>query len=108
MILLECPYLKQPVRISTEREQHVLEEHSHMAADWPHMLREVLLRPDEIRWSHRRASTLVFGRWYPQLLGGKYVLVVVVLYASGRQEPWIVTAYVARHWRAGEVAWRAS
>jgi hypothetical protein len=108
MILLECPFLKQPVRMSQERQTHVLDDHPHMAASWPSMVQEVLMRPDEIRWSHRRASTLVFGRWYPLLLGGKYVLVVVVLDATGKQEPWIVTAYVARHWRMGDVAWRAS
>jgi len=108
MILLECPFLKQPVRLSGERQRHVLEEHPHLAVGWPRILHEVLLRPDEIRWSHRRQGTLVFGRWYPLLLGGKHVLVVVVLDATGRQQPWIVTAYVARRWRAGESAWRAS
>ncbi len=108
MILLECPFLKQPVRLSREREQHILDDHPHMAAGWPRMVEQVLARPHEIRWSQRRASTLVFGRWYPLLLGGKHVLVVVVLDATGRQEPWIVTAFVARRWRTGDVAWRTS
>jgi hypothetical protein len=108
MILLPCPFLNGPVRLSAEREAHILFEHRDLSVEWPRLLAQVLTDPDEIRWSSRRAGTLVFGRWYPALLRGKYVLVAVVLDATGRQEPWIVTAYVARRWRSGAVAWRRS
>jgi hypothetical protein len=108
MILLDCPFLKQPVRMSSEREAHVLSGHRHLAPGWPRYIQEVLAQPDQILWSIRRHGTLVFGRWYPALLSGKHVLVVVVLDATGRQEPWIVTAFVARSLPAGAVAWRKS
>lgn len=108
MILLECPFLNRPVRMSTERERHILEEHDELRPAWPDLVQHVLADPDEIRWSHRQASTLVFGRWYPEFLRGKHVLVVVALDATARQDPWIVTAFVARDWRKGDVAWRRS
>ncbi len=111
MILLACPFLKDPVRLSAERQAHILFEHHDLATGWPQLLIEVLTDPDEIRWSPRRAGAagpLVFGRWYPALLRGKYVLVVVVLDATGRQHPWIVTAFIARRWRRGALAWRRS
>jgi len=108
MILIACPFLNQPVRLSTERERHILHQRHHLATGWPHIAMQVLNDPDEIRWSARDAGTLVFGRWYPQLVRGKFVLVVVVLDATGRQEPWVVTAYIARRWRAGASAWSRS
>ena len=64
--------------------------------------------PDEIRWDIEDASTLIFWRWYPALLRGKYVAAVVVLDSTGGELPWIVTAYVARRIRAGVTAWRRS
>ena len=106
MILLECPFLKQPVRVSRELERHILLDNDDLAADWPRLVALVLEDPDEIRRSARDEGTLVFGRWYPELVHGKFVLVVVVLDSTGGQGPWVVTAYVARRWRAGTVAWR--
>jgi hypothetical protein len=108
MILMPCPFLKQPVRMSREREEHILSGHRQLVPRWPLFVQLVVEDPDEIRWSTKRYGTLVFGRWYPELLHGKYVLVVVVLDATGRQDPWIVTAYVARHLPEGAVAWRRS
>jgi len=108
MILMPCPFLKQTVRMSAEREAHVLSVHSELAPDWPALLAQTLDDPDELRWSDRDEETLLFGRWYPELLDGKHVIVVVVLDASGGQQPWIVTAFIARRWPAGVLAWRRS
>jgi hypothetical protein len=108
MILMACPYLNRSVRVSPERESHILLSHDQLAPGWPRLVAHVLADPDEIRWRARDASTLVFGRWYPELVRGKFVLVVVVVDATGRQDPWVVTAYVARRWRAGICVWRRS
>jgi hypothetical protein len=108
MILMECPFLNRPVRVSTERERHILRSHDQLAPGWPRLVAHVLTDPDEIRWSASDASVVVFGRWYPESSRGKFVLVVVVLDATGRQDPWVVTAYVARRWRAGSSLWRRS
>ncbi|HEX5011010.1 MAG TPA: hypothetical protein VFY71_11480 [Planctomycetota bacterium] len=108
MILLACPFLKKPVRVSTERERHVLAGHGELAARWPAVIAQVLADPDEICWDETGSNTMLLARWYPHLLQGKFVVVVVVLDATARQQPWLVTAYVARRWRKGVVAWRRS
>ncbi len=108
MILLRCPFLHAPVRLSAEREAHILDHHTDLDPPLEDALAEVLAEPDEIRWSASDESILLFCRWYPVLLGGKHIVVAVVLDRSGRDQPWIITAYVARKLRAGALAWRRS
>lgn len=106
MILMPCPFLKEWVRLSAEREAHVRGNHSAFGSRLRDLVRETLADPDEIRWSRNDEALLLFWRWYPAVLGGKHVAVVVVLDSSGRTAPWIVTAYVARKLVRGAVAWR--
>jgi hypothetical protein len=106
MILLACPFLNGPVRLSAEREAHVLRRHDDFGPALHGILHEVLNDPDEIRWGD--PSIMLFWRWYPELVRGKYVAVVVVLDSTGSEQPWIITAYVARRMRAGVTGWGRS
>ena len=108
MILLACPFLNGPVRLSAEREAHVQCHHDEFGPALHDILRELLADPDEIRWSASDPSMLLFWRWYAALLGGKYAVVAVVLDTTGHDQPWIITAYVARRLRAGAIAWHRS
>ena len=108
MILMPCPFLKEWVRLSAEREAHVRGHHSAFGSRLLDLVRETLADPDEIRWSRDDESVLLFWRWYPALHRGKYVAVVVVLDAAGGTAPWIVTAYVARKPLPGTIAWHRS
>jgi hypothetical protein len=108
MILLECPFLKEAVRLSSEREGHILRRHDDFGPLLQQYLSEVLSQPDRIIWSRDDERILLFSRWYPALLDGKFVVVAVVLDPTGRNQPWIITAYVARKPRAGVLAWRRS
>lgn len=108
MILMACPFLNGPVRMSSEREVHVLRRHDDFGAALYSLMHEVLNDPDEIRWSSSDASIMLFWRWYLALVRGKYVAVAVVLDATGGEQPWIITAYIARRMRAGVTAWRRS
>jgi hypothetical protein len=108
MILLACPFLNGPVRLSAEREAHLRRYHDDFGPALHDILHEVLNGPDEIRWSDSDPSIMLFWRWYPELVRGKYVAVVVVLDSTGSEQPWIITAYVARRMRAGVTAWRRS
>ena len=58
-----------------------------------------------MRRSARFAGARLFSRWFPSLRGGKYVVVVVVL-ERAPQNPWIVTAYMARKLVEGDVEWK--
>jgi hypothetical protein len=49
----------------------------------------------------------LFSRWYPQLGGGKHVVVVVVSDFSGGRN-WIITAYITRKLAEGEIEWLQS
>jgi hypothetical protein len=106
MILMPCPFLKEWVRLSAAREAHIRERHDDLRHSLHRRLEEVLADPSEIYWSDSDPSTLLFCRWYPDLLNGKYIRVVVVLDATGVDQPWIITAYVARRRPPGELAWR--
>jgi hypothetical protein len=50
----------------------------------------------------------LFSKWYADLRGGRYVVVVVVSDAGQKRQPWIITAYVARKLKEGEIEWRKS
>jgi len=108
MIHLACPFLNGPVRLSAEREAHVPHYHNDFGPALHDILHEVLNGPDEIRWSLSHPSIMLFWRWYPDLVRGKYVAVVVVRDSTGSEQPWIITDYVARRMRAGVTAWRRS
>ncbi len=87
MILLACPFLNGPVRMSSEREAHVLRYHHDFGPALHRYLHEVLNHPDEIRWSNSDESIMLFWRWYPDLVRGKYVAVAVVLDSTGTEQP---------------------
>jgi hypothetical protein len=62
MILLECPFLNVPVRLSAEREVHILRRHGDLDAPFGKTLAQVLDDPDEIRWSASDESVLAWRR----------------------------------------------
>jgi len=47
-----------------------------------------------------------YSRWYPEVRGGKHVVVVVVSGPPDRH--WIITAYLARRLAEGEAEWKRS
>jgi hypothetical protein len=63
-----------------------------------------LADPDQIRRSKRFGEAMLFSRWYPELKGGKHVVVVVII-ESDVPRHWIITAYIARTLAEGAVEW---
>lgn len=94
--MFECPHLRGSVEFTPERERHVARRHPDLLPPERGRIGEALVAPDHVWPSRRNPSVLLFARWYNDLRGGKYVVVVV---ASDRSRPtrhWIVTAYIAR------------
>jgi hypothetical protein len=102
-----CPYLKGNVEFSAERELHITENHPDLLPEHRDLIASTLAEPDQVRSSKRFGSARLFSRWYPDLKGGKHVVVVVVdELTAGRF--WIITAYMARKLTGGTIEWQRS
>lgn len=106
MALLKCPYLKIDVELTAERERHIQNHHPDLLPEHRQRIIETVGEPDEIRRSSRVGNAKLFSRWFDDLRGGKYVVVVVVDESKRESHPWIITAYMARKLKEGEIEWR--
>jgi hypothetical protein len=102
---LSCPYLHGEVEWTEERERHIAEGHPDLLPDHREKIVETLAEPDHVRSSARLRNARLFSRWYRDLRGGKYVVVVVVSDPTPQRRHWIITAYIARKLAPGEVEW---
>jgi len=101
-----CPYLKAEVELTEERECHIAERHPELLPEHRERVVETLADPDQVRRSGRFGSARLFSRWYTDMQRGKYVVVVVVSDPGRKTHPWIITAYLARKLKEGEIEWR--
>jgi hypothetical protein len=102
----DCPYLNTHVELTGEREAHIQEKHPDLLPVHRDYVSETVRDPDEVRRDPRFTNTLLFSHWFPDLKGGKFVVVVVVADPSPADRYWIVTAYVARQLSGGTVTWK--
>jgi hypothetical protein len=103
-----CPYLKGEVELAEKRERHIAERHPDLLPEHGERVAQTLAEPDRVRRSVRFGSARLFSRWYSDLRGGKYVVVVVVSEPAPSDRHWIVTAYMARKLAHGEIEWTRS
>lgn len=103
---LRCPYLKGEVEWTEERERHIAERHPDLLPQHRERVVETVADPDEVRRSTRFPAARLFSRWYPEVRGGKHIVVVVV--SGPPQRHWVITAYIARRLAEGEVEWQRS
>ena len=102
-----CAYLGREVQLSGEREAHIAERHPDLLPEHRERIGATLADPDQVRRSPRFSAAKLFSRWFPDVRGGKHVVVVVV--SSGEDgRHWIITAYIARKLAEGEVEWARS
>lgn len=95
MELFSTPYLGASVGLDEERERHILLRHPDLLPEYRLLLGEALLAPDRVRRSARDPSALLFSKFFPSLLGGKRVVVVVVTDPRAAAHR-IITAYITR------------
>jgi len=103
-----CPFLQAEVELNDERERHITEHHPDLLPAHRRCILETLADPDEVRCSLRFGNARLFSRWFDDLRGGKYVVVVVVSELEARARHWIITAYMARKLAGGVVEWARS
>ena len=106
MTLLPCPYLDTDVELSEDRERHIGSHHPDLLPGCRGRMIETVADPDQVRRSTRAGNAKLFSKWYADFRGGKYVVVVVVSDPGQKTHPWIITAYVARTLKEGEIEWR--
>ena len=108
MALLPCPYLGGEVELSEEREQHIRTHHPDLLPEHRSRILEVVGEPDQVRRSSRVGNARLFSKWFDDLRGGKYVVVVLVGDSGRETRPWIITAYLAHKLKEGEIEWERS
>ena len=105
MTKFRCAYLAGRVELSAERERHIAQRHPDLLPEHRAYIATTLADPDLIRRSPRFPNAKLFSRWYDDLVGGKYMVVVVV---TSNRRHWIVTAYIARKLVEGQNEWARS
>lgn len=104
----DCPYLGAGVDLTDEREAHIRRRHPDVLHDNLALLTETLAAPDTVRISPQDPTTLLFSRWYDDLLGGKYLNVVVKVPGGSDQRNWILTSHPSGSALRGEILWTRS
>lgn len=108
MTLFACPYFQTEVELTEERQQHIAQSHPDLLPEHWDRFATTLAAPDQVRGSARFSSARLFTRWYADLRGGKYVVVVVVTETAPVARHWILTAYIARRLAEGDIEWQRS
>lgn len=100
-----CPYLKDEVELTDERETHILHTHPDLLPEYLAQVGQTLADPDQVRRSARMSAAHLFCRWFENVRQGKYVVVVVVSEAAPAERHWVITAYITRRLTNGEIEW---
>jgi hypothetical protein len=108
MALLPCPYLGVQVELTDERERHIRSRHPDLLPAHRGRIMETVGQPDQVRRSVQVGNARLFSKWFADVRGGKYVVVVVVGDPGRETHPWIITAYLARKLAEGEIEWPKS
>lgn len=103
-----CPYLDADVDLTDEREGHIIFRHHDLLPNHLNLIHQTLREPDAVHRSPSSRDTLLFSRWYDELRGSKFMLVVVNSHSINGIRHWIVTAHILRKRVPGEALWRRS
>ena len=105
MQTFQCPYLKDVVELTNEREAHIKYTHPDLLPEFIAEIGQTLEDPDQVRRSTRMSTARLFCRWFENVHQGKHVVVVVVSEAVPIARHWIITAYITRRLANGEIEW---
>ena len=104
---IRCAYLDADVELTDQREAHIRQRHADLLPVHRPLLIQAVADPEIVLRSRRFRGALVFCRWFPGLLGGKYIAAVVSADEPSTRR-WLVTAYISRKLVSGETAWQKS
>lgn len=106
MTYFQCPYLSHVVELTDERKKHIAENHPDLLPEYGDRIELVLNDPDQVRVSERFKGAHVFSKWFDNIRGGKYIVVVVISGDWPVNRHWIVTAYMTRRLSGGKIEWQ--
>jgi hypothetical protein len=108
MNLFICPYLDSEIELSDDRLNHIAIRHPDLIPSHLDKIGETLSDPDNVRLSTRAKNAKLFSRWYNDISGGQYVVIVVITSSEPVQKNWIITAYLTKKLAEGEIEWERS
>jgi hypothetical protein len=85
------------VELTDERRKHIAFYHADLV---PYLDRfgDVLAHPSELRRSQDDSQVILFYKYYPDILNGKYITVVAKF---GEHRSFVLTAYLTKRIRTG-------
>lgn len=95
MVYKSC--LEKEVALPVERKKHILLFHPDLKPYFS-KLKQVLLKPDDIRISKSDSGVLLFYKYFDKIADGKYIAVVVKF----NDRNFILTAYLTKRKLSGE------
>jgi hypothetical protein len=102
----KCPYLSNVVHVTDERKAHIAQNHPDLLPEYEDRIGSVLNDPDQVRISERFKNARLFSKWFDNIRGGKYIVVVVISEDRPVNRNWIVTAYITRRLSGGRLEWK--
>ena len=94
------------MNLTDERKKHIADNHPDLLPRYEEQIREALNNPDQIRISERFKNAHLFSKWFDNILGGKYIVAVVVSEEWPEDRHWIITAYITRRLSGGKSVWK--
>lgn len=103
MAWLPCPYLGADVELTDERVRHIESKHPDLWPRYAERVNVVLADPAAVA-TRGDPHELGFVRWFPDVLDGAYVAVVVRSHGrdDGTLRYWVTTAYLTTR----EITWQ--
>lgn len=89
--------------LTGERWEHIVAKHPEVKP-YKDRVSSVLSSPDLVKESRRDKDVLLYYKHFDDILGGKYLLIVVKL----KDRSFIVTAYITDRIKEGKEVWKKS
>ena len=95
MLRIDCPVLVPPfVEITDERLAHITKRHPDLLPAHKDELIETIRSPDAVLPNRYRREKVTLYKWFPNVRGGKFLVVQVVTESGTEERVWVVTAYL--------------
>lgn len=91
------------ISLTDERLENIIRKHPEIKP-YEDKIEMVLENPNLVKRSKRDEKTFLYYKYFKEILGGKYLLVVVKI----NKNNFIITAYITDKIKEGEIIWKES
>jgi len=106
VLRIPCPYLGSVVELTTERERHIQDTHPDLLPAYFDQFAVTVADPGEVRLDEFRDAMRLFSRWFPEVKGGKFIVVAIVSNPAPARRHWVRTPYIAKRLVTRTVEWK--